>query len=154
MINLLLEAVNENMRMYLLALPLLGLANIIGGALLGEIEQKFEWKILFDGVKKFTSMFVLIFLLVLAGALVNDDLVIVAGEAISIIGILEIGLFAAVTLYAVKTLTKVFELLNVDIKIDNNELYTQDEVIELLDMQEDVILDELENEGDEIYEIQ
>lgn len=154
MINLLLEAVNENMRMYLLALPLLGLANIIGGALLGEIEQEFEWKILFDGVKKFTSMFVLIFLLVLAGALVNDDLVIVAGEAISIIGILEIGLFAAVTLYAVKTLTKVFELLNVDIKIDNNELYTQDEVIELLDMQEDVILDELENEGDEIYEIQ
>lgn len=107
--------------LFLLAIPLLAAADILGGALLGELNGKFEWKKLVQGINKFLGIYAMIFLILISGGLVDTQLFVVAGESVSIVQVLEIGTLAAVVLYATKALTKVFELLKVKINIEQRE---------------------------------
>ena len=137
-----LETVN-----LLIAIPVLGIANIIGGALLGELEGGFSFKILMAGVVKFIGLYALIGLIVIAGALADMQLFVVMGDPITIIEVLNLGVFGAVGLYAYKAIVKLLEILQVEIDISRHQKIKDIEE-DLEDIEEEL----LEIERNENYE--
>lgn len=118
MIENILEITGSVLPKLLIALPILGLANIIGGALLGEIEHEFSKAKLLEGVKKLASVYFMILLIVGAGVIVNIQLFTINGSAMTLIEATTLGVFAAVGLYGVKAVIKLYEILQVNIKVE------------------------------------
>ena len=121
MIAQFIEKVGTALPTLLIALPILGAANVVGGALLGELEHEFKLSLFFEGIKKVATVYFMILLIVVAGALVDVQLFVVNGDAVNLIDAVTVGVFAAVGLYGFKSVEKLYQILKVNIDLKEKE---------------------------------
>ena len=101
----------------LIALVCLIVANTILGVVIAGIKNDFKKEVLVRGLLKHSAIAFAIFLIYVAGCCVpNFQLVLIDGDALTLIDALDTGFASALGVYAAKVIKNLYILLTIDTK--------------------------------------